>query len=165
MRSFTIAGLTVAMLGASTASAQTATTWYPFEGGSAVLAYEDQWPYLTDYDYNDVVLEVHWRFDSSGGLVQRALLTVDPIALGGAESNGLGLQLPAGLSKEGLVVRRRIGSGGDAGAEPSYGAWAQLSLAGDAAPTVVVSSNLRELFGVEDGRINAGVEGKDGRTG
>jgi LruC domain-containing protein len=165
MRSFTIAGLTAAMLGASTASAQTATTWYPFEGGSAVLAYEDQWPYLTDYDYNDVVLEVHWRFDSSGGLVQRALLTVDPIALGGAESNGLGLQLPAGVGKEGLVVRRRVGSGGSGSAEPSYGAWAELSLAGDAAPTVVVSSNLRELFGGEDGRINAGVEGKDGRTG
>jgi LruC domain-containing protein len=148
--------------GAPSARAQ---TWYPGQSTTSVLAFEDQWPHATDYDYNDVVIEVHWRFDSSGGKVQRALLTVDPLALGGDHTNGLGLQLPAGVSQEGLLVRRRVGSGGDPSTAPTYGEWADLQLAADGAPTVVLASNLRELFDGESGRINVGLPGANGRVG
>ena len=93
------------------------TSWYPGEQGTAVLGYEDQWPALTDYDYNDVVLSVHWRFErdtsraatANGHPVSRAVLTIDPVALGGVFANGLGVQLPLGAaSKAGLVVQRRL---------------------------------------------------------
>jgi LruC domain-containing protein len=141
-----------------------ATTWYPGSGSTALLAFEDQWPDLTDFDYNDVILEVHWVLHSSGGLVYRALLTVDPQALGGEYANGLGVQLPAGVSKDGLVVERRLGTGGDPTTDPTYGPWTELTLSADAAPTVVVSSNLRELFANESGRLNVGVTNKNGRS-
>jgi LruC domain-containing protein len=161
-----LSALLSALLGGRAAQAQDtltpdATTWFPGAGSTAVLSFEDQWPYLTDYDYNDVVLEVHWQVHSIGGLVYRALLTVDPVALGGDLSNGLGVQLPSGVSKDGLVVERRLGSGGSPTSDPIYGAWSDLALTGDAAPTVVLSSDLRELFGNESGRLNVGVVGKD----
>jgi LruC domain-containing protein len=139
-----------------------ATTWHPGASSASVLAFEDQWPYLTDYDYNDVVVEVRWVFHWSGGRIHRALLTVDPIALGGAETNGLGVQLPPGTSKAGLVVRRRVG--GDGATAPGSG-WQEIALAADAAPTVVVASDLRALFDGEAGQLNVGVDGKDERTG
>jgi LruC domain-containing protein len=153
------------LLASSTALAQS-VTYYPSDGtGSAsMLAYEDQWPALTDYDYNDVVLQAHWRFDrdtsrpssANGFPVQRALLTIDPVAVGGVFDNGLGLQLPA--SKTGLIVRRRVRTGGTDVA-PIYGSWQTLTLRADVAPTVDLSLNLRELFGYAAGRINVGVAG------
>ncbi len=142
-----------------------ASTWYPGEGSTSVLAFEDQWPYLTDYDYNDVVVEVHWVVHSSGGLVHRALLTVDPVALGGTESNGLGVRLPSGVSQSGLVVRRRVVTGGNQLVDQTdYSGWSALPLLDAEAPSVVVSQNLRELFGGEEGRLNVGVSGKDDRA-
>jgi LruC domain-containing protein len=140
-----------------------AQTWYPADGSAVLLTYEDQWPYVTDHDYNDVVLQVNWRFDRNtaqpsgafGFPVLRALLTVDPVALGGVHDNGLGLQLPAGVSSEGMLVQRRVNGG----------AWTDVSLESFSEPTVVLSSNLRELFGMERGQLNVGVAGGDGRTG
>jgi LruC domain-containing protein len=157
--------------GTSPARAQS-TTWYPSASGASVLAFEDQWPGATDYDYNDVVLSVHWTFDRDtsrqtpfGHPVLRAVLTLDPVALGGEHSSGLGLQLPACVSKDGLTVRRRLGTGGTASQAPTYGEWQTLSLRPDAAPTVALSGNLRELFGGEAGRLNVGVAGKDNLSG
>jgi LruC domain-containing protein len=152
------------------ARAQSAS-YYPSETGSSLLAFEDQWPSVTDYDYNDVVVQVNWAFDrdttmtptANGHPVLRAVLTVDPVAIGGLLDNGFGVRLPTGVSKTGLVVRRRIGTGGSSLAAPTYGAAQTLTLAADAAPTVVVSSNLRELFASEAGRLNVGVTGLDGR--
>jgi LruC domain-containing protein len=150
---------------ASLAPQARAQTWYPGASSTAVLAFEDQWPYSTDYDYNDVVLEVHWRFDRSDTLVQRALLTIDPVALGGELTHGLGLQLPLGTDVEGLVVRRRVGAGGTAEAVPIYGAWSDLSPTSESAPTFVLASNLRTLFSLEAGRLNVGLTDKGGRVG
>jgi LruC domain-containing protein len=165
-----LGGLAITLAG-SAAQAQS-TSYYPDESNVAVLVFEDQWPAWTDYDYNDVVLQVHWRLDrntsqpatANGYPVHRALLTVDPVALGGEYGNGLGLQLPLGVSKAGLVVRRRVRTGGS-DASPVYGEWSDLALSSDAALTVTLSSNLRELFGNESGRLNVGLAGKDGLSG
>jgi LruC domain-containing protein len=157
----------------ATAAAQS-VSYYPSELGASLLAFEDQWPTTTDYDYNDVLLQVHWAFDrdldqpsTANGLpVLRALATIDPVALGGDLTNGLGLRLPASLSKVGLVVRRRLGTGGSPTSDPTYGAWEDLTVSvADAGPTVVVSTNLRELFGGAQGPINAGVVGQADRVG
>jgi LruC domain-containing protein len=149
------------------------TTYYPGETSVSLLAYEDQWPDSTDYDYNDVVVSVHWRLDrdtsrapmTHGHPVVRARLTVDPVALGGHYSNGLGLQLPVGpAGAAGLVVQRRRY---DADSPPAADAgWEDVSLAaGDSAPTVVLSSDLRELFGGTQGRLNVGVAGQAALVG
>jgi LruC domain-containing protein len=96
--------------------------------------------------------------------VERALLTIDPVALGGVHENGLGVQLPAAASKTGVWVRRRIRTG-EVGGSPVYGDWEDLQLTGDTNFTVRLSSNLRELFALEAGQLNVGVAGKDDRAG
>jgi sulfatase modifying factor 1 len=119
-------------------------TFFPGETTSALLAFEDQWPGPTDVDYNDVAIRVHHRLErNAAGDVVSLSAVFDPVALGGVLSNGLGLQLPA--SREGVSVRRRV-EGGD---------WQDVPLEGDASATVVLSSNLRELFGGASGRINS----------
>ena len=116
----------------------------PSEAGFTMLAFEDQWPASTDLDYNDVVVRAHYRFHRhAGGGVRQILLTIDPVALGGIYDNGLALQLPA--SRTGVIVQRRAGNG----------AWTPLALEPDANVTVVLSPNLRELFGGAAGPINS----------
>jgi LruC domain-containing protein len=120
-------------------------TYFPGASSSALLAFEDQWPGHTDLDFNDVALRVHFRLESNAaGAVARLAAVFDPVALGGDLSNGLGLVLPA-LNPGGVVVRRRLGSG----------AWSNLGLESDASITVLLSSNLRELYGNAQGRINS----------
>jgi LruC domain-containing protein len=163
----------LAMCAWPAASWAQSTTWYPSQTGASVLAYEDQWPSVTDYDYNDVVLQAHWAFDrdttrpasTNGYPVLRAVLTLDPVALGGDHDNGLGLQLPACVSSAGLSVQRRLGTGGSSTQSPTYGPWQTIVLSADSAPTAVLSENLRELFAGEAGRLNVGVPGKDARLG
>jgi LruC domain-containing protein len=170
-RMFNVHALGAMLLASSSAWAES-VSFYPSEGAASVLAFEDQWPEQTDYDYNDVVVQVHWTFDrdvsrpasTRGHPILRALLTIDPVALGGDHANGLGLQLPACATKAGLTVRRRSGTGGSSAQAPSYGPWEDVLLRADPSPTVVLSPNLRELFDGELGRLNVGVTGKDDRA-
>jgi LruC domain-containing protein len=119
-------------------------SYFPSATTSAMIAYEDQWPAATDLDFNDVVLRVHYRLErNAAGNVVQLVAVIDPDALGGALSNGLGLQLPTLAS--GTTARRRIGGG----------AWQNLALEADTNATVRVSDNLRELFGNAQGRINS----------
>ena len=111
---------------------------------ASMLVYEDQWPYSTDLDFNDVVVRAHHRFyRDAAGATRRITAFFDPVALGGELSNGLALQLP--VSATGATVRRRVGNG----------PWEVLQAEPDALLTVVLSPNLRELFGGMLGRINA----------
>jgi LruC domain-containing protein len=124
--------------------ARAAVSFFPGATSSALLAYEDQWPGVTDLDFNDVVLRAHYRLErDAAGAVVSLHAVLDPDALGGVFSNGLGLQLPA--PREGVKVRRRVGDG----------AWQDLALEADASATVVLSPDLRELFGGAAGRINS----------
>jgi LruC domain-containing protein len=119
-------------------------TYFPSASESALLTYEDQWPGPTDLDFNDVAVRVHFRAErNSAGNVVRLVGVFDPVALGGELSNGLGLVLPVG--KTGVEAQRRVGGG----------AWTALTPEADANVTLVLSSNLRELYGSASGRINS----------
>ncbi len=125
-------------------ASRAAASYYPSEDASALLVFEDQWPGSTDLDFNDVAVRVHYRADhNAAGQVVRLRAVIDPVAVGGQLSNGLALQLPTGRS--GVTARRRIAGG----------AWQTLALEGDAQATLIVSPNLRELFGNTEGRINS----------
>ncbi len=118
-------------------------TEFPGDGSSALIGFEDQWPEVTDLDFNDVVVRVHHRFERrADGHVARLWLTLDPVAAGGDYRTGLGLQLPA--SKAGLIVRRRSAGG----------AWSELSLQPDPQATVRLVDDVRSLFGGASGRTN-----------
>ncbi len=126
-------------------------SWYPGESSSALLSYEDQWPAHTDLDFNDVVVRVNYRLERhQDGRVKSVLAVFDPVALGGDLSNGLGLQLPALKNRDGSVpnvsARRRVGASQ---------AWETLTPESDANVTLVLSANLRELYGDLTGRINS----------
>ena len=116
----------------------------PSEGTWNMLAFEDEWPYWTDLDFNDVVIRSHYRFyNDAQGRVRRITALFDPVALGGDYSNGLAVQLP--VSRAATTARRRVGGG----------EWQPLSLEPDADATLIVSENLRELFGGVEGTINS----------
>jgi LruC domain-containing protein len=132
-----------------------AVTFFPGETTSALLLFEDQWPSSSDTDFNDVALRVHYRAERDRfGDVVSLLASFDPVALGGEFDNGLGLVLPT--SAAGVTVERRVGAG----------AWGSLTPEAAANPTVVLSSNLRELFASTPGRINSrqGVARISGQT-
>lgn len=123
---------------------QAGVTYFPAEGASALLAFEDQWPEHTDLDFNDVVVRVNYRvaLDGAGDAVSLTAY-LSPVALGGAWSNGLALQLPIGAN--GVSARRQIAGG----------SWEALGLEADADATVIISPNLRELFQGAAGPINS----------
>jgi LruC domain-containing protein len=125
-------------------------SWYPGETSSALLSYEDQWPGPTDLDFNDVVVRVNYRLElHRDGRVKSLLAVFDPVALGGEFSNGLGLKLPALKLRAGgvnnVTARRRVGE---------VGSWTALTPESDEHVTLVLSDNLRELYGNVPGRIN-----------
>jgi LruC domain-containing protein len=125
-------------------ASRAAVTYFPGATTSAMLAYEDQWPGATDLDFNDVVLRVHYRMErDAAGDVVSFFGTIDPEALGGTYSNGLALQLP--VSASGVTAQRRIGNG----------AWQELALEADANATIILSENLRHLFGEVGGPVNS----------
>ena len=119
-------------------------TYAPSVGTWSMLLFEDQWPLYTDLDFNDVVVRTHYRIyaDALGGVV-KVQAFFDTLALGGVFDNGLALQLPA--PRGGASVQRRVGGG----------AWQALTPEPDAALTVILSANLRELFGDQPGPLNA----------
>ena len=116
----------------------------PGEGAWTVLAFEDQWPSVTDLDFNDVVLRAHYRlYADAQGRVRRLRAFFEPVALGGIYDNGLALQLP--VARAGVTARLRAGSG----------PFEALALEADAQATVILSPNLRALFGGAPGLINS----------
>ena len=125
-------------------ASRASVTYFPGSTTSALLAFEDQWPGSTDLDFNDVVVRAHYRLErNAAGNVVRIAAVFDPVAVGGILSNGLALQLPT--SRNGVTARRRLGGG----------AWQSLALESDASATMVLSANLRELYGTPSGRINS----------
>jgi LruC domain-containing protein len=120
-------------------------TYFPDATGSALLSFEDQWPSHTDLDFNDVVVRAHYRMERGvNGNTMSLHASFDPVALGGDLSNGLGLVLPT--VRTGVTLARRRINGGS---------WQNLTLESDGNATLVLSSNLRELFTNASGRINS----------
>jgi LruC domain-containing protein len=117
----------------------------PAEGVHGTVAFEDQWPSNGDLDFNDVVVAYHYRYRlDAQGRVRSVRATYDVLALGGNLSNGLGLRLPAARGAMASATRTVGGVTTALSASPA-----------DAEVTLVISPNLRELFGNEAGRINS----------
>lgn len=119
----------------------------PSQASWSMLAFEDQWPSWTDLDFNDVVVRTHYRlYRDSQNRVARITALFAPVAAGGTNSNGLALQLP--VSRAGVTARLR--SGGSGG-----GTWQALAPEPDVYLTLILSENLRDLFGGAAGPINS----------
>ncbi|MCC7431775.1 LruC domain-containing protein [bacterium] len=67
--------------------------YYPDKGGKASLAFEDQWPNLGDYDFNDLVIDYSWQGVTNGNnqLVEaKGKFTIK--AIGANYKNGFGVE-------------------------------------------------------------------------
>ena len=123
-----------------------AVAFAPARGDHGLLMYEDLWPSRGDLDFNDVVVTYNYIYRMNGaGRVLSLRATYNLRALGGLYTHGLGLRLPVA---RGAVqsVTRVVGSGSPEVLAPSTG---------DDDLTVVISHNLRELFGNAAGPINS----------
>jgi LruC domain-containing protein len=117
----------------------------PAEGVASLIAFEDLWPSAGDLDFNDAVLAWHYQLRLDGaGRVVGLTATFTPLAVGGDYDNGLGLHLPVAKAAVSSVARRVAG-----------GPLEPLTPSLDPELTVVVSADLRELFGHQRGPINA----------
>lgn len=118
----------------------------PGQGLFGSLMFEDMWPSQGDLDFNDVVLAYNYRYElAPSGAVVRLVATYDVRALGGTTPLGLGLRLPVAASAV-QSVTRTVGGGAATTLTPSTQ---------DANATVVVSPDLREVFGNAVGLINS----------
>jgi LruC domain-containing protein len=126
--------------------AAAALAFAPAEGAVGLLLFEDQWPQRGDFDFNDVVLGYNYALQQDGaGRTVALRLTLHALALGGVFDNGLALHLPVPAAQVAAVTRSV--DGGPAQALAVRPADQEL--------VVVVSSDLRELFGGQAGQINA----------
>jgi LruC domain-containing protein len=118
----------------------------PARGVHGLLLFEDQWPEVGDEDFNDVAVTYNamLKVDAQGRAVALRL-TLNVVGLGGVYDNGLGLHLPV-LASEVASAARTVGAGAPAALVPS---------AADAELDLVVSTDLRELFGGAPDQINS----------
>jgi LruC domain-containing protein len=73
----------------------TTSSYYPSQNGFATLAYEDRWPVLDDYDFNDLVVKYRLkRYLASQSGLKRLEGTFNIQAKGAAYHNGFALRLP-----------------------------------------------------------------------
>ena len=70
------------------------SSYYPNEDDFVTLAYEDNWPKLGDYDFNDLVVKERFQttYDASG-LVSGFIIQGFISARGGAKANGFAIRL------------------------------------------------------------------------
>ena len=73
---------------------RTYSSYFPSQNGYVTLAYEDNWPSLGDYDFNDLVIRERFRtvYDANG-LVSGFILDGFIAARGASKSNGFALRL------------------------------------------------------------------------
>ena len=70
------------------------SSYYPSQSGLITLAFEDNWPSLGDFDFNDLVIKkkIQITYDSSG-LISGFIIQGKIAARGGAKSNGFAVRL------------------------------------------------------------------------
>ena len=73
--------------------------YYPSASGWATIAFEDNWPIVGDYDFNDLVMNYRISEYILDGEVIRVKLEGQIAAVGGSYHNGFAFQLP-GISRE-----------------------------------------------------------------
>ena len=70
-------------------------TYYPAQGQSVLITFEDLHPNFSDNDFNDVTFHTHMAYDAdASGRVVDMYAVIDPVALGGRNDNGLAVQFP-----------------------------------------------------------------------
>ena len=82
------------------------TTYYPGAGSWVTLAYEDLWPEIGDYDFNDVVVNYRTTINKVGSSVIRYVIEGQLNAVGAGYHNGFAVRfknLPRGYVNEGLI--------------------------------------------------------------
>lgn len=96
----------------------TSTSYYPSQGSNGTWLFEDRWPEVGDYDFNDLVVSYNFTnvADNQGHLMELTLeYTIQ--AMGASYHNGLALRFPgipasaiasASLSYGGEVVSQNI---------------------------------------------------------
>jgi LruC domain-containing protein len=123
-----------------------AEAFAPGQGVHALMLFEDTWPSAGDLDFNDVVLTYNYAFKlDASGQVTTLQLTLNPLALGGVYTNGLGLHLPVSA---GAVQSATLQVGA--------GAPQPLTASGsDAEATFTLAPDLRALFGGAQDQLNS----------
>ena len=99
-------------------STETTTSYYPTQNGVATLMFEDLWPTIGDYDFNDLVVNYNLKRTLSGqSLLQRLEANYTVQARGASFHNGFALRLPGvsqsdvstvSVTKNGVPVTHEI---------------------------------------------------------
>jgi LruC domain-containing protein len=73
----------------------TSTSYYPSRSGYATLMYEDNWPRMGDYDFNDLVVKYRYQLTLNNVNALKTLrMSYQIQAIGAAFHNGFALHLP-----------------------------------------------------------------------
>lgn len=128
-------------------AATSAFAFAPADGVFGSLLFEDTWPLMTyrDTDFND--LHMAWNYEyrlAADGGVSSMRITLHALAIGGDDHHGFALGLP--VAKSQLASATRTINGVTTDLVPS---------AADANVVVVVSADVREMFGNQQGAINS----------
>ncbi len=126
------------------------TSGFAFAPGDGVfgsLLFEDTWPLVgyRDTDFND--LHVAWNYEyrmAADGGVSSMRITLQPLAIGGDDHHGFALGLP--VAKSQLASATKTINGVTTDLVPS---------AADANVVIIVSADVRENFGNQQGAINS----------
>lgn len=77
------------------------SSYFPSEDGLVTLAYEDNWPNVGDFDFNDLVIKERLRVTyNASGLVSGFVIDGQIAARGASRANGFALQLLDVLPEE-----------------------------------------------------------------
>lgn len=73
----------------------TNTSYYPSQSGYATLAFEDKWPEMGDYDFNDVVVKYRMSqtFNNENKMIE-LVIDYQLVATGASYHNGFAIQIP-----------------------------------------------------------------------
>ena len=83
--------------------------YYPTESPFGTLVFEDLWPGMGDYDFNDMVLDYHFNQITNGqNKVVKITMTFILKAMGATYKNGFGIQLPIAPSQIASVTGTSI---------------------------------------------------------
>ena len=75
-------------------SGRTTVSTYPSESGWATVAFEDNWPFVGDYDMNDLVMYLRTVTHRDVGLTTKVVIEGELAAVGASYHSGFGIALP-----------------------------------------------------------------------
>ncbi len=89
-----------------------ATKYTPSELGQGCLAFEDMWPAVGDYDFNDLVIQYQYiQYINAENQTVRMKMIYDLVAMGATFHNGFGIELPMEKSAIESISGYEVGAG------------------------------------------------------